>query len=72
MHDVDSGRLLHVFSNGLASRAMVLNDLVPTPTGDLDVTDSLTPTLWRIPAGAIGGPQRAALVVNGQLDGPRR
>jgi sugar lactone lactonase YvrE len=61
VNDAASGRLLHVFSNGLGATATFLNDLVPTPSGDVYVTDSFTPTIWRIPAAALGGPKRAAL-----------
>jgi sugar lactone lactonase YvrE len=61
VNDAASGRLLHVFSDGLASTKTFLNDLVPTPSGDVFVTDSTTPTLWRIPAAALAGPKRASL-----------
>jgi Cu-Zn family superoxide dismutase len=61
LNDAASGRLLHVFGNGLGSMATFLNDLVPTPSGDVYVTDSFTPTIWRISAAALAGPRRAAL-----------
>jgi sugar lactone lactonase YvrE len=61
VHDAGSGRLLHVFSNGLKADATFLNDVAATPAGDVYVTDSATPTIWRIPAAALGGPRRAPL-----------
>jgi len=61
VNDAASGRLLHVFTDGLGPSATFLNDLVVAPGGDVYITDSTTPTLWRIPAAAFAGPTRAAL-----------
>jgi Cu-Zn family superoxide dismutase len=61
VNDAASGRLEHVFTDGLGAAATFLNDLVVAPNGDVYITDSTTPTLWRIPAAALAGPTRAAI-----------
>jgi hypothetical protein len=50
VYDASTGALLHVFTSGTGG---FLNDLVVANTGDVFVTDSFRPVLWRIPAAAI-------------------
>lgn len=52
VYDAGSGMLLSTFTS---SPGGFLNDLAVTKSGDAFVTDSLRPTLWRIPAGASSG-----------------
>jgi sugar lactone lactonase YvrE len=47
-----TGAVLKTFTSGSGG---FLNDLVVTQNGDVYVTDSFRPTLWRIPAGAPAG-----------------
>jgi Cu-Zn family superoxide dismutase len=64
IYDADSGDLLHTFDNGSAGKTF-LNDLAITPKGDVYVTDSSAPTLWKIPADAYeddDAPQTGTLV----------
>jgi sugar lactone lactonase YvrE len=53
VHDSQSGALLFTFSAGFAPGTGFLNDLAITSQGDVYVTDSFSPTLWRIPAAAL-------------------
>ncbi len=54
VHDSQSGALLFTFSANFAPGTGILNDIAITPQGDVYVTDSFSPTLWRIPAAALG------------------
>ncbi|MBA2357740.1 MAG: hypothetical protein H0V84_04845, partial [Actinobacteria bacterium] len=57
VYDTASGTLVRRFTSGFAG-AQFLNDLVIGKNGDVFVTDSLRPVLYRIPAEAIrSGPQ---------------
>jgi len=57
VYDTASGTLVRRFTSGFAG-AQFLNDLVIGKNGDVYVTDSLRPVLYRIPAEAIrSGPQ---------------
>jgi Cu-Zn family superoxide dismutase len=52
VYDASTGALLRVFTSGAGG---FLNDLAVAMNGDVFVTDSFRPVLWRIPAGATGG-----------------
>jgi sugar lactone lactonase YvrE len=57
VYDIRSQQLIRRFATGAGG---FLNDLVVTPAGDVWVTDSFRPTLFRIPAAAIRpGPELA-------------
>lgn len=61
VYDSVSGSLVGTFTNGLGADATFLNDVVIADNGDVFVTDSRSPTLFRIPAeqvrdGAKDGP----------------
>lgn len=56
--DAVTGALLKTFTSGTGG---FLNDLIVAENGDVYVTDSFRPTLWRIPAGAPAGPLEAWL-----------
>ena len=51
IYDSESGALLFTFDNQKAG-ATFLNDLAIDPSGDVYVTDSSAPTLWKIPSEA--------------------
>ena len=50
VYDASTGALLRVFTSGAGG---FLNDLAVARTGDVFVTDSFRPVLWRIPAATI-------------------
>jgi sugar lactone lactonase YvrE len=50
--NLDTGAVLRTYTSGAGG---FLNDLVVARGGDVYVTDSFRPTLWRIPAGAAAG-----------------
>jgi Cu-Zn family superoxide dismutase len=52
VHDTSDGSLIRSFSTGFAG-PQFLNDLVVTKGGDVFVTDSMRPVLYRIPAAAV-------------------
>ena len=52
VYDTSTGALLRVFTSGAGG---FLNDLVVAKNGDVFVTDSFRPVLWRIAAGAPAG-----------------
>ena len=54
VHDTATGDLLAVFDNGLGPNTF-LNDVAIAPSGDVYVTDSFNPFVFRIPAGALAG-----------------
>lgn len=51
--DAASGELLATFSNGLGNGETLLNDVAIAPNGDVFITDSFHPTLYRIAAADI-------------------
>ena len=55
VYDLAGGNLLAQFRNDLPEGATFLNDVAITPAGDAYVTDSFSPTLYRIPADALAG-----------------
>jgi Cu-Zn family superoxide dismutase len=63
IYDTNSGQLTGRFSNGLGTDATFLNDVAIAENGDAYVTDSRSPTLFRIPANLLDGnnPAQAAL-----------
>ena len=50
VYDASTGALLRVFTSGTGG---FLNDLVVAKSGDVFVTDSMRPVLWRMPAASI-------------------
>ncbi|MGA9869877.1 MAG: superoxide dismutase [Rhodococcus sp. (in: high G+C Gram-positive bacteria)] len=50
IYDSTTGALVGTFTNGLGEEATFLNDVVIADNGDVFVTDSRNPTLFRIPA----------------------
>jgi streptogramin lyase len=66
-----TGKLLGTFTNGLGSTETFLNDLTIAPNGDVFVTDSASPTLWRIPRQALahGGATSGNLAAWRNLEG---
>lgn len=56
VYDSASGELLATFTNGLAPETF-LNDVAITPSGDVFVTDSFNPRLYRLPTGVLGTDQ---------------
>jgi sugar lactone lactonase YvrE len=50
VYDAATGTLLRVFTSGAGG---FMNDLAVAKTGDVFVTDSFRPVLWRIPAEAV-------------------
>lgn len=50
IYDTESGELVGTFDNGLGDDATFLNDVAIADNGDAYVTDSRSPTLYRIPA----------------------
>jgi len=53
VYDTRSGDLLHRFATGIPNS--MLNDVALAANGDVYVTDSFQPTLYRIPAGQLRG-----------------
>ena len=52
VYDASTGALLRTFTSGAGG---FLNDLAVAKNGDVFVTDSFRPVLWRIPSGVTGG-----------------
>ncbi|QQQ79561.1 superoxide dismutase [Saccharothrix sp. 6-C] len=61
-HDARTGALKAVYTTRAGS---LPNDVVVTPGGEVFVTDSFQPVLWRIPAGAASGPAQPWLDLTG-------
>ncbi len=55
VYDTASGELIASFGNGQPEGATFLNDIAITPAGDAYVTDSFSPTLYRVSASAMTG-----------------
>lgn len=50
VYNIATGAFITRFDNGLPENETFLNDLAVAPNGDVFVTDSFSPTIWRIPA----------------------
>jgi hypothetical protein len=66
VYDTATGALLNRFTTG--STANELNDLTVAPNGDIYITDSFRPTLWRVPAAQLGRPVGHDLPLEPWLD----
>lgn len=70
VYDADSGDLVATFTNGLGTDATFLNDVAIADNGDVFVTDSRSPALYRIPFDQIvAGTQDAPLETFASFDG---
>ncbi|MCZ4521048.1 superoxide dismutase [Rhodococcus ruber] len=70
VYDANSGSLVATFTNGLGTDATFLNDVAIADNGDVFVTDSRSPALYRIAVGQIvAGTQDAPLETFVNFDG---
>jgi len=70
VYDTNSGDLVATFTNGLGTDATFLNDVAIADNGDVFVTDSRSPALYRIPVGQmIAGVQDGPLETFVSFDG---